>query len=195
MGRLGAGHGKSAALAARAQNHPVGWQPEAALGFDGVRIDEARIARPLVQRYAQAIDVFTKRGVCAHVLDDLFRPSEKASVVEPGRADSNAVAAEVLHATKQARRVGQRPHGDRTIAGGHAAEIVARDERRPRPQLGGAECRQHAGWSGAYHHDVHWAGRSRIHGLNMRTTSLRMLWQGAITSASLGECFSPASGR
>ena len=82
MGQLGAGHGKPTALAARAQNHPVGWQPEAALGFDGVRIDEARIARPLVQRHAQAIDLRTKRGVCAHVLDDLFRAREKSSVVE-----------------------------------------------------------------------------------------------------------------
>ena len=123
-------------------------------------------------RHAQAIDVRTKRGVCAHVLDDLFRAREKASVVELGRADGDAVAAEVLHPTKQTCRVGQRAHGDRTIAGRHAAEIIARDERRPRPQLGGAECRQYAGWSGAYHDDVHRAGRSRIHDrwLSMRRT-------------------------
>ena len=138
-------------------------QPEAALGFDGVRIDEARIAGPLVQRHAQAIDVLTERRVVAHVLDDLFRAREEAVVVKHRCADGNAVAAEVDRPTKQAGRVSQRPHRDRTIAGGHAAEVIARDERRPRPQLGSAECRHHAGRSGADHYDVHRAGRSRIH--------------------------------
>ena len=50
--------------AAGAQNHPIGRQPQSALGFDGVWVDEPRQPRSFVKGHAQTIDLVAKRGVC-----------------------------------------------------------------------------------------------------------------------------------
>ena len=78
MGRrqFGAGYGKATALAARAEDHAIGMHPHSAVSLDGMRIDKARVPRPLVERYPQAVNLLAKRGMLARVVDHLTHSGE-----------------------------------------------------------------------------------------------------------------------
>ena len=60
---LEARDGEPPAHAARANDELVSLKPEPALGFDGVRIGEARGAGPFMDRYSQAVDVLAPQRV------------------------------------------------------------------------------------------------------------------------------------
>ena len=59
------------------------------------------------------------------------------------------VSLELPRLAQQSRGMRERTHGDRSVVGRHAAELVARNERRLRAQVGRAQGRGDAGRAGA----------------------------------------------
>ena len=97
----------------------------------------------------------------ADVVGDLADAIEQPLVVERGFAGGDAVARELAGFADQPRGVRQRADRDRSVVGGHAAERVAGDERGAGSESRRAKRRDHAGRSGADHHDIEAAWRPR----------------------------------
>ena len=104
--------------------------------------------------HAQRIDLFAPSRTGTHVVDDLADAREQPRVIEHRLAHRNAVLSELPRLADQPRRVSQRSHGHRSVIGRHAAELVARDQRRASPQVRGAQRRDDPGRSCANDEDI-----------------------------------------
>ena len=76
-GQLEAGNGEPPAHPARTNDDLFGLQPQPTLGFDSVRIDEARGAGSLVDRHSQGIDLLAKGRMRSHIVNDLTHAREQ----------------------------------------------------------------------------------------------------------------------
>ena len=139
---------------ARAKDEFLRLQPQPGRRFDCVRIDESRSAGVFVHGHAQRIDLLAPCGMSTHVVGDLADAREQPRVVEHRLAHRNAILSELPRLADQPRRVSQRSHGNRTVIGRHAAELVASDQRRASAQVRGAQRRDHPGRSRANDDDV-----------------------------------------
>ena len=119
---------------ARAKDEFFRLQPQPGRRFDRVRIDEPRSAGVFVHGHAQRIDLLAPGRMSTHVLDDLADAREQPRVVQHRLAHRDAVLSELSRLADQPGGVGQRPHGNRTVIGRHAAELVASDQRRRAPR-------------------------------------------------------------
>ena len=138
----------------RAKDEFFRLQPQPGRRFDRVRIDEPRNAGVFVHRHAQRIDLFAPRRMCTHVVDDLADTREQPGVIQHRLAHRDAVLSELPCLADQPRRVSQCPHGNGTVIGRHAAELVASHQRGAGAQVGGAQRRDHPGRSRANDDDV-----------------------------------------
>ena len=124
------------------------------LGLDHVRVGEPSGAGVLVKRDSGLPEIFSQQRVGAHVAGDLPDAIEQPPIVERGFAGGDAVARELGGFADQAGGVRERADGHRSVVGGHSPELVAGDERGPGSESGRAKRRDHAGGSGADHHDI-----------------------------------------
>ena len=151
---LEAGDGEPPADAARAKDDLFRLKPQPALGFDCVRVDEARNAGVFVHGHSQGIDLLAQGGMRTHVVDDLADAREQPGIIQHRLAHRDAVLSELSSLADQPGCMGQRPHRNRSVVGCHAAELVASDQRGARAQVRGAEGRDYTGRSGANNDDV-----------------------------------------
>ena len=154
-GQLEAGNRQPPARAAGAKDDFVGLQPQPTLGFDGVRIDEARGAGLFVDRHPQAVQVLTRKRMGAHIVDDLADAREQPGILEHRLAHGDAVLTELASLSNQPGSMGQCPHRNRSVIGRHAAKLVAGHERRLRAQVGRTARGDHTGRSSANDDDLH----------------------------------------
>ena len=134
-GQLEAGDWKPPARAARAKDELVSLQAQSTLGFDGVRIDEARSAGLFMDRHSQPVQVLAPKRMRAHGVDDLAHAREQPGIFEHRLAYGDAVVTELASFSDQPGSMGQCANRHRSVIGRHAAELVAGDERCPRAQL------------------------------------------------------------
>ena len=124
------------------------------LALDHVRFGEPRGAGVLVKRDSGLFEIFAQQRVRADVAGDLADAIEQPRIVERGFAGGDAVARELPGFADQPRGVRQRADGHRSVVGGHAPELIARDQRGSGSESRRAKRRDHAGGSGADHHDI-----------------------------------------
>ena len=79
------------ASAAGAEDDLVTFQAQPALGFDRVRIDEARGAGVFMDRYARAVQVVAPKRMCAHILNDIVHTREQPGIFKYRLAYGDAV--------------------------------------------------------------------------------------------------------
>ncbi len=130
-------------------------QPQPTLGFDGVRIDEARGAGLLIDRHSQTVHVLTPKRMRAHIGDDLADAREQPRILKHRLAHGDAVLTELASFSDQPGSMGQCPHRNWSVSGRHAAKLVAGYECRLRAQVGRTARGEHTGRSGANDDDVH----------------------------------------
>ena len=90
----------------------------------------------------------------ADVLDNLTDPSQKPRVINGQCPRADAIAVQLACFSNQPSSVGERAHRHRAITGGHAAEVVPRDQCGTRPEARRSERRHDAGRPSADHHYI-----------------------------------------
>ena len=153
-GQLEAGEVESAWHAAGADDDLRGVEAWGVLALDHVRFGEPRGAGVLVKRDSGLLELFSQQRVRADVAGHLADAIEQPRVVERGFAGGDAVARELPGFAHQACGVRQRADGHRSVVGGHAPELIARDQRGPGPESRRAKRRHHPGGSGTDHHHI-----------------------------------------
>ena len=152
--QLEAGDGESPAHAARADDDLFSLKPQPALGFDGVRIGEARGAGVLVDGHSQGIDLAAQGRMRTHIVDDLAHAREQPGIIEHRLAHGDAVLTQLSSFADQPGGMGQGPHRDGSVVGCHAAKFAASYEDGAGAQVRGAEGGKHTRRSGANNDDV-----------------------------------------
>jgi hypothetical protein len=90
----------------------------------------------------------------AHITDDLTNAREQPGIVQRWFAHSDAVQTELAGFSNQPSDMGQCPHRNRTVIGGHASKLVTGYERCPGAQVCGAKRGEHSCRSGADNDDI-----------------------------------------
>ena len=148
------GSGSRARRAPGAHDDVGGSQSGSVLALDHVRLGEAGGSGVLMEGHAGALELVAQGRVLADVAGDLADAVEQAPIVERELAGVDAIASELPRLPHQARRVGEGPHRHRPVVGGHSSELVARDQRRPRPESRCAQGRDDARRPGADHDHI-----------------------------------------
>src|SRR5262249_37387108 len=89
--QLGAWNREAPAHAAGTNDDFVSLKSQPALGFDSVRIGEARGAGPLVDADSHRIDLRAKSRMGAHIVDGRAHARKEARIIEHCLANADAV--------------------------------------------------------------------------------------------------------
>ena len=80
--KLEAGERQTPAHAAGTDDDLVGFEPQPALGDDGVRIGETRSASALVDGHSQGIDPLAHGNMRIHIVDHFAYPCKQSAIIE-----------------------------------------------------------------------------------------------------------------
>ena len=120
--------------AARTENNLVRVNPDALLGFDGVRVDEPGGPRVLGQDHTRVLQLGTRDRMLADLGDHLAHPLEQPPIVQSGVAHLDAVPVQVPRLPAQPGGLRQRAYRNGTVRGGHPAHRIPGKQRCPRAQ-------------------------------------------------------------
>jgi hypothetical protein len=124
-----AGDRKPSAHAPRANDDLLSLKPHSAFSFDGVLIGEAHSAGLFVDGNSQGIDLPAQSGMRAHIVDDLAHTHQELVVLQHRFAYSNTILGELSSFSNEPGGMGECPHGNWSVVGGHTAKLVACNER------------------------------------------------------------------